>query len=288
MGLLGVSGLFCLLALSASAGPLSERILFVSPVHNRWKLFICRSDGRDLVRLTSVKGDQLDPHFSPALGRVFFVRPVRGRDQICSVDLEGDDFQVHVQGVFHARNPHVHPSGKKLVFSTDKWAQFELAEWDLESEKLTRLTYGEALATHPRYSPDGNSILFLSRRHGQSELYLMTPENGEYRRLTNSPFHEGPGSWSPDGSRVIATRVMPPKKRTRLLELQLEGATERLLLHKTEQLQAPTYSADGSQIMFLLHEELMTYHTSDTAPKLFPLRGTMAPQSVQWITIPLP
>lgn len=260
----------------------------MSPVHNRWKLFVCRSDGRDLVRLTSARGDQLDPYYSQSLGRVFFVRPVRGREQICSVDLEGDDLTTHVEGVFHARHPHVDPSGQKLVFSTNKWGQFELAELDLQSQEMKRLTYGEALATHPRYAPDGKSILYLSSRHGQSELYLLNPESRGFTRLTHSPFHEGPGQWSPDGRRIIATRVMPPKKRTRLLELDLESGTERLLLHKTEQLESPTYSADGSQIMFILDDELMTYDTSDTTPTLFPLKGKMAPRSVQWITVPLP
>jgi TolB protein len=282
--------LFCFwLSFSAAmAGPLSERLVFVAPVNGMAKVFLCRIDGRDLQRLSKTPGPQLEPFFSEARQRFFFVREIDRQHQIYSVDIEGEDLTAHTDGLSQARHPHVSPDGRKLIFSTDKWGAFELAEIDLEDGSSRRLTYDQAINLYPRYSPDGTSVLYLSRRHGQAELYLLDPATGATRRLTQSPFDEGPGSWRPDGKRIVATRVLPPRLRTKLLELDLESGVERLLLPDLHPIRSPVYSTDGTLIVFAKDQALFTYDPSDTAALPFPLRGQLGPDYVQWVEFPLP
>lgn len=285
--------LFCCLFLlsfstSTTAGPLSERVVFVAPVRKIPKILVCRPDGRDLQRLSKVEGIQREPFFSPALQRFFFVREVSRRQQIASVDIEGNDLVMHTSGVSQARQPTVDPSGKKLIYSTDIWGSFELAELDLETGTRRRLTYDQGTNTFPRFSPDGQKLLYLTRRHGQSELYLLNLADSGVQRLTDTAFPEGAGSWRPDGKRILATRVLPPKLTRHIFELDLETGTERLLLSDLEGAHSPTYSSDGSLIVFIRNETIFTYDPSDTVAMPFPMKGTFNPTFVRWVQYPLP
>ena len=279
---------FCLLSRAGGAGPLSERVVFVAPVRGLAKVFLCRIDGRDLQRLSKVPGDQREPYFSQTLQRFFFVREIDRRQQIFSVNIEGDDLKAHTEGVSQSRYPCVSPDGQTLICSTDKWGAFELVEIDLASGTSTRLTYDQAINAYPRYSPDGRSVLYLSRRHGQAELYLRDRLSGDNRRLTETPFDEGPGNWRSDGKRIVASRVLPPRLRTNLLEIDLETGVERILLPDLHPARSAAYSKDGTQIIFVKDQAIFTYDPSDTTPSPFPIRGQLNPEYVQWVEFPLP
>lgn len=272
----------------ALAGPLSERIVFVASLRGLDKIYLCRIDGRDLQRLTRTPGDQKEPYFSQALQRFFFVREVDRRNQIFSVNIDGEDLTAHTQGNSEARNPNVSPDGKTLLYATDKWGSFELAQMDLASGTSSRLTYDQGSNVYPRFSPDGKSVLYLSRRHGQAELYLRELANNAERRLTQTPFDEGPGNWRPDGKRIIATRTTTPRMRVKLFELDLETLQERMMLTDMNAIRSPSYSKDGTQIIFTKDQAIFTYDPSDTAAQPFPIRGQLGPTYVQWVEFPLP
>lgn len=270
------------------AGPLSERVIFTASRNRFPKLYICRSDGRDLRRFSDQLGTQTDPSYSRALNRVFYVRNFKGRDQVCSVDEEGEDFRLEVDLRANARCPDVSPDGQKLLFITDMWGAYELAEMDLKSRRVERLTYDQGINTYPAYSPDGTRIVFLSRRSGQSELYLLDLETERTRRLTDTPFHKGIPAWNPSGSRVVSTEAVPPELKSVLFELDLETDKIRYLLPRTRDVSAPTYSVDGTQILFVEEDTLFTFDPSDTTALPFPLKGNLYPEQAIWVEFPLP
>ncbi len=276
------------LSTSTTAGPLSERVIFVAPVRKVPKILICRPDGRDLQRLSRVEGIQGEPFFSEALQRFFFTRETDRRQQVASVDIAGNDLIMHTSGVSRARQPTVDPAGKKLVYSTDVWGSFELAELDLETGLRKRLTYDQGTNTFPRFSPDGGKLLYLTRRHGQSELYLLNLADHGVQRLTETSFPEGAGSWRPDGKRIVTTRIQPPRLTRRIFELDLETGTERVLLPEVEDAHSPTYSSDGTLVLFIRNDTIFTYDPSDTVALPFPLQGTFNPRFVRWVQFPLP
>ncbi len=283
-------GLSLILALAAhaGAGPLSERVFFVARVSGFKKIYLSRPDGRDLRRLTPDLGHQTDPTFSQALERVFYVRLYKGRHQICSVNLEGENFRVEVELHAEALFPDVSQDGHRLVFVTDMWGAFELAEMDLVSREITRLTYDQTVNLYPKYSPSGHDILFTSLRTGHSELFLLKRETGGFQQLTDTPFSKGAGEWSPDGRRVVSTERIPPRLWSTLFELDLESGKTRRLLPATQHVALPSYSPDGTQILFLQQETLFTHDPSDTVAVPFPVRGNLQPSEASWSRVPLP
>jgi TolB protein len=270
------------------AGPLSERIILVAERNGLDKLFITRIDGRDLRRFTSQRGDQVQPAYSKVLGRVFYVRTVKGRRQIVSTNLEGEDFKVVVALRSNAQFPGVSPDGERLVFSTDMWGAYELAELNLETEKLERLTYDQGINTYPSYSPDGSKIVFLSRRNGQSEVFLMDRSSRAVEQLTETSFPKGAPAWNPAGTRIVSTETVPPELKSVLFELDLDSRKIRYLLPKTRDVSQPTYSVDGSLILFVEDQVLFTLDPADTTALPFPIRGVLFPENAIWAEFPLP
>ncbi len=281
----------CVLLLSSSAsdaGPLSERILIAAPYNGFSKLFICRNDGRDLQRFGRIQGQLRSPSFDPSHGRVFFVRDENRLSQICSTDAGGHDFIVHLEGRAHFRSPSPCPDGRTLLLTTDLWGAFELASLDLETQTLTRLTYDQGTNTHPRVAPNGRQAVYLSRRRGRAALYILDLETRKSRPLTRSSFNEGPGNWNHNGTRIIATRNFPPQQTARLIEIDLAHNAERSYLPEKRGVSSPCYSPDSRQILFVHDDEILIWDPSDTAPEVFPLTGTLAPSSVEWITVGTP
>ncbi len=271
----------------SSAGPLSERIVLVAPYRGLSKLFISRSDGRDLQRLGDVTGDLREPSYSPALDRIFFTRERDRRSEIWSCRLDGSDPQRHLfSEVANYSAPDISPDGRLLAAQADLWGSLELVQLRLEDGQIQRLTYDQGTNTHPRFSPDGRRLLFLSRRSGHSNLYTKDMETGEVQRITRSSFNEGPGWWSSDGSRLVTTRAVPPMRRPRLLELDLESGRERLHPPTDVPVRSPVYSPDDSRILFLQEAELMLWDLSDPEPKPYPLRGTLEPTEAIWFVLP--
>lgn len=278
----------CFLSAVCSAGPLSERIVFVAEHNGLKKLYICRPDGRDLKRFCKEPGHQIQPCYSETLDRVYFVRPVEQLHQICSVQSDGRDFRIEIDIRAEALYPDVSPDGKRLLFSTDMWGSLELAEKDLESGEIRRLTYDGGINTRGRYSPDGKRILFLSRRSGLTEVYALEPSTESLTQLTDSPFAHGAASWNPDGTRFVATVARPPQFKRVLIEKDLVSGKLRHILTDRLGITSPCYSVDGSQILFIDDEVLYTYDPSDTKAVLFPMKGDLIPEEAIWIPFPLP
>lgn len=282
---------FLVLSLMAptEAGPLSEKVLIVSEKRGLNKLYICRSDGKDLRRFCKQPGHQLQPHYSSALDRVFFVRlDSKRREQICSVNSKGKDFKVELSTRGRASYPCVSPDGKKLLCSTDRWGALELAELDLETKKLERLTYDQGVNTHAKYSPDGTQILFLSRRNGISQIYITDRAAENFKLVDQSLFHKGAPAWNPAGTRVVSTESLPPQLTSVLFEVDLETQKKRFLLPKNHNVSDPTYSSDGTQILFIEEDTLFTFDPADTTAHPFPLRGNLFPKDALWVEFPLP
>lgn len=280
--------IFWLLGLSVEAGPLSERVVFVADKNGLKKLYICRPDGRDLKRFSREPGDQLQPRYSAVLERLFYVRREKKHWQVCSLNHQGEDLRIEVAMLADAVYPDVSPDGKVLIFSTDLWGAYELATLDLTTREVKRLTYDQGINTYPRFSPDGKTVMFLSRRTGRSEIYTMRLADKALTQLTDSAFPTGVGSWSPEGSRIVCTEARPPKLDPVLVEMELATGNKRYLLPKIKGVRYPSYSVDGSQILYLQQDILYTYDPSDTTAQTFPIRGQLSPEDALWIPYPLP
>jgi dipeptidyl aminopeptidase/acylaminoacyl peptidase len=154
------------------------------------------------------------------------------------------------------------------------------------SENPRQLTTGTRADHSPRWSPDGRWLAFVSNRDGEDEkkahgeLYVLPADGGEPRRLTEGKEGVDAVAWSPDSSRLAFTRRdrdeaydeeddrrRAPRRFTRVFfklngvgwigdrrnhvfVVGVDGADERQLTEGDCENSQPSWSSDGSHIVF--------------------------------------
>jgi Tol biopolymer transport system component len=157
------------------------------------------------------------------------------------------------------------------------------------------LPAGDASLESPTFSPDGNYVFYLGRR----------PDNLNYRALFEVPSLGGTPrervfdvdsrvSFTPDGKRIAFWRRMNPEKQSRLVVMELESSSERVVasLSDPESYQGgPSWSPDARTIAVALlkpapdFRATVTLFDAQTGERrdLLPLPRTVL-NSVAWLS----
>ena len=120
----------------------------------------------------------------------------------------------------------------------------------------------------PAISPDGQQIAFV--RSG--EIYVMAVDGSAVRQLTTSPHRDEFPQWSPDGTTIVYDNFgKEPRANSGYSETSVimsvpstGGSPTKLSLGGREQESEPSYSPDGSQIVFRSHAEIWVMNADGT------------------------
>jgi dipeptidyl aminopeptidase/acylaminoacyl peptidase len=151
------------------------------------------------------------------------------------------------------------------------------------SEEPRPFTTGEKRDGSPRWSPDGRWLAFVSNRGDEKapgQIYVIPAAGGEARKLTDLKESAADVTWSPDSTRLAFTarvrdeayeeeddRKRKPRRFTRLFHkldsvgfigdrrthvfvVDLDGGEARQVTDGDCEDGAPTWSADGAQLVF--------------------------------------
>lgn len=155
-------------------------------------LYLMKSDGTEVRRLTDVPGYDGGPFFSPDGQRICFRRfsPDGATAEIYTMKLDGTDVQqlTHLGAMSWA--PFYHPSGDYLIFTTNRhgFDNFELYLVDSQGEREPqRVTYTPGFDGLPVFLPDGKSLAWTSNRAsgGQSQIFRGQWSDSWARRTLN-------------------------------------------------------------------------------------------------------
>ncbi len=184
--------------------PTGVWLAFASTRHNpHAAIYLQRTDGSAVVQLTSDKGDDAYPVFSPDGKQIAFSSTRGGNWQVYLMDADGRNTTQLTSGPMQAIHPSFSPDGARLVYAAlgSRSNQWEL--WTVNLASGEKRMIGNGL--FPSWSPDKSMdrIAFQrARQRGSRWFSVWTLElsNGEAHRVTEvaesarRPYFRRPGA----------------------------------------------------------------------------------------------
>jgi Tol biopolymer transport system component len=164
----------------AYGSPLSDReqTLFANDPAVALDLYVMRSDGSDVRRITDVFGYDGGPFFSPDGSRICWRRfnEDGATAEVYSANLDGSDAKQITRLGAMSWAPYFHPSGDYLIFATNLqgFANFELYIVDAAgTHEPVRITTTEGFDGLPVFTPDGKDLTWTSNRTADKKSQIF-------------------------------------------------------------------------------------------------------------------
>ena len=169
-------------------------------------VYLVRSNGTGLTRLTTNAGYDAEPAWSPNGNSIAFVSDRDGNPEIYVMDATGS-LQVRRTNAGANSRPAWSPDAGKIAFVSERDGNREIYVMNADGTNQLRLTNNAAIDDQPAWSPDGSTIAFASNRDGNFEIYRMNADgSGSPTRLTTNAVADVQPAWSPDGAKLVFSR----------------------------------------------------------------------------------
>jgi len=228
----------------------------------RTDLWLVRTNGDNLHRLTSHPESDTNPCWAPDSNSVFFISGRSGSGQVWRIRIDGGEAEQVTNQALDVGNLIVSPDGKYLAFTMDVFPDCNAAATkakldEIKKGKATGRIYDRIFVRHWDTWNDGRrSHLFVMQATGGQAIDVMRGMDAD---TPSKPFG-GPDeiTFTPDGKGVAFTaRDVGPKEPWStdfdLYYAPVDGSSPPKCL--TEQNQAsdtqPMFSPDGKTLVYL-------------------------------------
>ena len=185
--------------------------------------------------------------------------------------------------------PEWSPGGDRIVFQAYTDNNFHIMTMAPDGSDVQALTSGQYDDHGPVYSPDGTRIAFASDRNddptttGNFNIWVLDIASGDLTQWTDNPESEYQPTWSPDGTQIAYTVNSPSDADAGNGQYSIQatdaaGNTSVLIRQPTGEINAPSWSPDGSRIAYTLlvggdnHLYVGDAQVSDTDEDVFHFR----------------
>jgi Tol biopolymer transport system component len=156
-------------------------------------------------------------------------------------------------------------SGDWVVFTSDRSGSADIYRVHSDGSGLERLTDHPAFDDQAVLSPDGSYLAFVSTRDGRANIWLLDVRRRTLENLTEGSSGDFRPSWSPDGTQIafssdrdsphtpMSTPGAAPffiPLRTQIYVMARDGTQLRRLTSAAESAGGPSWSADGTKIVY--------------------------------------
>lgn len=257
--------------------PDGEHVVFQSNRSGTWQLWLVKTDGTGLKRLTHSGANDVTPVWSPDGTKIMFASDRAGgaardfdpaetfdaRDVYIMDVSEGfDDAEATATRIIENDADDMHPEwadgGRKVVFNrvyeTEDGADILIVNIDGNDETMVETERG--WNTYAAMTPDAKRLVYRGTveetRDGEtvqnSEVFSARSDGSDRMRLTNHPAFDGWPTISPDG-KTIAFASSRSGEAYHIYLMPIGGGKPRQItfgdaFHYTQ----PAWSADGTKL----------------------------------------
>ena len=233
--------------------PDGTRIAFASNRDGKYELYVMRSDGSALERLTLNDDSDERPSWSPDGTKLAFMREHAGVTDIYTIDVATRREQLLTPEPGSDSEPAWSPDGTRIAFNSARIGNFEIYVMQADGSHQVGVTGDPARDTYPAWSPDSRQIVFASNRstvHFSDNDLFITAADGKSppRRLTHTPAWDGFPAWSRDGRWIAFVRSI--SEQHDIVMVDVATGIERPLTSESANEDQPTWSPDGRRIAY--------------------------------------
>jgi len=229
-------------------GIASAKIAMIGSKAGKKDIFICGSDGEDVVQLTHDGAPCLSPAWSPNGDSLFYTSFYRGFPDVYQIVLAtGRRTRVASYPGMNA-GADLSPDGRSLALALSRDGNPELYVRDTRSGALTRLTKTKfAAEASPSWSPDGRQIAFVSDSTGSPQVYVVSSSGGKATRITFRGNENVSPDWGPDGRIACSSRRLG---RYHICVFDPEKRTETQVTSDAVDHESPSWAPDSRHIVY--------------------------------------
>jgi TolB protein len=180
--------------ISPAVSPDGSHVAMILSKDGWTDLYVERSDGSDLRRLTKSREDESSPCWSPDGQWICFAAKINERRSLCKVPAAGGQVQrIATTGVINPTEPDWSPDGKWIVF-TSQTRGFDICVVPAAGGEAVPLVSGE----DPSWAPNSRTVIFAKRQNGRRVLSLLdvpTKQNKDVSRFSGNGSQSQP-SWA--------------------------------------------------------------------------------------------
>ena len=163
----------------------SELIAFVSDREGSDALFVMRSDGSGVRRLTDLRAVS-HPAWSADGQRIAFNAGSPTASNIYLINLDGSELTKITNDAGANFYPTWSPDGSRLAFSSNRDGDWDIYAMNADGSRVRQLVDSPGLDDKPQWSPDGSRIGFATARSGRQNCWRSTRRPAMRRRSFRS------------------------------------------------------------------------------------------------------
>ncbi|RLD25626.1 MAG: hypothetical protein DRI75_13045 [Bacteroidetes bacterium] len=262
--------------------PDGRKIVFTSNRTGTYQIYLCDSDGSNIVQLTNSIGSNASPVWSPDGSKIVFASERDNDSEIYIMNTNGTEQKRLTDQPGDDSHPKFSPDGKRIIFNSPRtspdlsisWtSQFiEVFTMDIEGNDLKQITFLKSVCTYPSFSPDGSKIVFrqlikdsglnwsLDSINFNSEVYVMNSDGSNPMNISNSKAFDGWPFWMPDSKTIVFTSNRGQiENMGQLYSVNPDGSNLNRLTDTNNSFIQASVSKDGKTILAQRNWETETY-----------------------------
>jgi TolB protein len=194
------------LAVTGKPGLSTSQITFVSDVSGKKQIYVCDSDGKNILRLSDHAVGCVSPSMNASAGMVIFTTYRSGFPAVAVIDPVSGFDRTLTETPGGAHGAVFSPDGNRVALTLGFIGTPEIFVMNLADSSAACVTETTGVPSSATWHPDGKSIVYSCDEGDGPLLWItsMSEKSAPVRWRTGYSFCVDP-EWAPDGKQIAFT-----------------------------------------------------------------------------------